>query len=428
MFTVVSFLLAISLLVFVHELGHYLAARFVGVKVLEFSIGFPPKAVGRKIGETEYILSWIPIGGYVRLLGQDSEDENPEEPGNYASKSKRERLLILVAGPAMNLLFAWVFFTLLFFTGYDRPAYLNAPPQLAAVTLGSAAEKVGLLPHDQILAVDGLEVKTWAEAQARLEEARPEQLELKILRSGQELRLFFTEDQLALGPLGLEPLIAPLVGKLSPGNPAEQAGLLPGDKILAIGGEPVESWAAITPLVQKSKGEPFLLTFERDGVTKTVTLTPKMDERLGFYIIGLSQTNQRVSYGILDASVQGYNRAEFLTRKSFEFIGKLFQGEANKDSLGGPIMIAQLVGQAAKNSLGDLLALMGFISLQLGIFNLFPFPALDGGHVLFLGLEMVKGGPLNKNLREKVQKFGFSALLLLILYISVQDGLRLLSQ
>ena len=110
----ISFLLAISLLVFVHELGHYLAARFVGVKVLEFSVGFPPKAIGKKIGETEYILSWIPIGGYVRLLGQDSEDENPDEPGNYASKSKRERLLILVAGPAMNILFAWVFFTLLF--------------------------------------------------------------------------------------------------------------------------------------------------------------------------------------------------------------------------------------------------------------------------------------------------------------------------
>ena len=171
-----------------------------------------------------------------------------------------------------------------------------------------------------------------------------------------------------------------------------------------------------------------MLTFEREGNTQTVTLTPKMDGRLGFYIIGLSQANQRVSYGILESSVQGYKRAEFLTKKSFEFIGTIFQGKADKDSLGGPIMIAQLVGQAAKNSFGDLLALMGFISLQLGIFNLFPFPALDGGHVLFLGLEMAKGGPLNKSIREKVQKFGFSALLLLILYISVQDGLRLLSQ
>ncbi|MDT8448078.1 MAG: RIP metalloprotease RseP [bacterium] len=428
MFTLITFIIAISILVFVHELGHYLAARAVGVKVLEFSIGFPPRAWGKKIGDTEYILSWIPVGGYVRLLGQDPEDENPDEEGNYASKTALQRLFILVAGAAMNLLFAWIFFVMLFMSGFERPAYLESAPILAAATPGSAAEEAGLTEGDRILSVDGLPTQNWREVTDRMAAAIDGKVELKIGRQGQAFLARLEPATGAESGLGLEPWVDPVIGKVTEEAPAERAGLMSGDELKAIDDQPVHHWGQITPLIQEKKGQPFKLHYLRDGRLLETQIAPEFNQQLGYWIIGLSQRTIHQSYGAGEAVSRGYDRAIFLTEQTFGFLGQLFSGQANKDALGGPIMIAQMVGKAAKNSLGDLLALMGFISLQLGIFNLFPFPALDGGHVLLLAIEKLKGGPLSRPVREKLQRVGFSVLMLLILYISIQDGLRLFAQ
>lgn len=427
MFTILSFLLAISLLVFVHELGHYLAARWVGVKVLEFSIGFPPKAWGKKIGDTEYIVSWIPMGGYVRLLGQDTEDENPDEPGNYASTPKWGRFLILVAGPLMNLLFAWIFFVLLFMTGFSEPAYLDDPPYLSGTIAGSAAERLGLLSGDLILEVNEQPVSSWKQAYEFLSQAKTEPTKILIRRQQTNLWAQFEPEEISKGRLGLEPWIRPIAGDVNPGSPAEKGGIKPGDLILLVDQDPVHHWREITPLINQRNGKPFSLTFEREGKVEQTQIVPKYNEAQAYWYMGLSQASFHQSHGLVVSLGLGWERSILLTSKTFSFLGQLFAGRASKESLGGPIMIAQMIGAAAKNSLSDLLALMGFISLQLGIFNLFPFPALDGGHVLFLGAETLKGGPLPKTFREIVQRVGFSALLLLILYISVQDGIKLFS-
>lgn len=425
MFTLVTFLIAISILVFVHELGHFMAARLVGVKVLEFSIGFPPKAWGKKIGETEYLLSWIPIGGYVRLLGQDPEDENPEEEGNYASKSALQRLFILVAGAAMNLLFAWIFFVMLFMSGFDRPAYLESPPVIAGTKADSPAEIAGLAEGDRILNVDGLATQNWKQVLDRLGAATGAPVELKVGRNNQALLVRLQPPENPAQPWGMEPWIEAVIGAVTPNSPAERAGLEAGDELKALDGQPIHHWGEITPMVQASGGKPFTLDILREGRILQMEITPEFNDNLGFYIIGLSQPTVHRSFGAGEALTKGWERTVFLTEQTFGFLGLLFTGRAGQESLGGPIMIAQMVGKAAENSLGDLLALMGFISLQLGIFNLFPFPALDGGHILLLGIERLKGGPISRPLREKIQRVGFSALMLLILYISIQDGLRL---
>ena len=183
--TILSFLAVLGVLIFIHELGHFLAARHVGVRVEAFSIGFPPTAWGKQIGETEYRISWIPLGGYVKLFGQNVNDENTNDPTNYAAKSILQRLYILTAGPVMNLLFALIFMPLVFWVGMEIPAYLDEPPIIQKVQQGSYAQELGVLPNDEILAVNGNHVKNWEELHSTLGQIPPaDNLVLEIDRGG----------------------------------------------------------------------------------------------------------------------------------------------------------------------------------------------------------------------------------------------------
>jgi len=427
MVTIISFFIVLSILVFVHELGHYLAARAVGVKVLEFSLGFPPKAFGKKIGETEYMMGWVPIGGFVRLLGQDTTDENPEQPGNYAGKTKMQRFFILVAGPIMNLLFAWVFFSLMYMNGVNRPLYLDSPAKIVSVVENSPAAVAGLQSKDVILRVDGLNTPSWGDVNKRLE-SQGETIQLQVLRTGQRLRVELKGDKFNPAGLGVRPWVDPLAGAISPGSPAELAGIQTGDRFVRIGERKITEWSQVPDEIQLSDGKPVEFQILREGRLVNFQVTPKYNETAKRYLIGMGQYSTLVQFGFVESWDKGYNRAVSMTKMTLSFVGQLVSGNGSKDSLGGPIMIAQMVGKAAKNSSSELLALMAFISLQLGVFNLFPLPALDGGHILFLVIEALMGRPLKASVRAKIQQFGFSALLVLILYISIQDGFRLFGQ
>ena len=183
--TILSFIAVLGVLIFIHELGHFLAARHVGVRVEAFSIGFPPTAWGKQVGDTEYRLSWVPIGGYVKLFGQNVDDENPDDQTNYAAKSIFQRLYILAAGPAMNLLFALIFMPLVFLIGMDMPAYLNEPPLIQNVQQGSYAQEIGIRANDEILAVNGTYVKNWEELHSELAKVSSEEtLTMEVDRAG----------------------------------------------------------------------------------------------------------------------------------------------------------------------------------------------------------------------------------------------------
>ena len=423
--TVITFIIVLGFLVFIHELGHFMAARKVGVKVLEFSIGFPPKLISKTVGDTKYMLSWIPLGGYVRLKGQDTEDEDPNEAGNYASKTILQRFFILIAGPFMNILTAFIFMPLVFMIGYEVPAYLDSKPVIYNVTKDSLAEKLDIKKDDQIISINGVATENWKKVQKQINDGS-QKIEIKILRSGNEISKVITPDLLETNnAIGWEALIEPVIGKVVQNSSAYKAGLEKGDRILNINGDKINSWTELSPHIQVSKGKALNLLINRNGDFKEIEIIPTWNKQNNYWVIGVLSLNINHSEGFVDAITLGSKRVVFLAGKSFEFLYRLVSGKESVKAVGGPIMIASMIGDAAKSGVSNLLALVAFISLQLGIFNLLPIPALDGGHILFLLFEKIKGQTLSKKFRINMQKTGFSILLMLILYISVQDGIRI---
>lgn len=424
MTTIIVFILVLGFLIFIHELGHYLAARAVGVEVQEFSIGFPPQLYSKVVGATRYVLSAIPIGGYVKLKGQNMDDEDPSDPENYASKTILQRLFILVAGSGMNFLAALILTPLVLFIGAEVPKFFTQPPIVYQVDPGSLAQHAGILQGDLVIAVNGRAVKSWEGVRKNLYSAGADQIDLMLKRDGRSLKATILVEALKKEKkVGWQYYIEPKIGKLSPNGPAEKAGLRSGDLLLSIDGLSINVWNDIPKSIKKSSGKQIELRYQRDGEIKTVEITP-IKNGSEQWIIGVGTPVVTVSKNLSDAVTQGTQQVFHAVKLTFGFLAQLVTGKASSDSVGGPIMIASMVGQAAQSSLTDLLSLIGFISLQLSIFNLLPVPALDGGHVLFLLFEKIKGRALSKKFRESSQKIGFIILISLILYISIQDGLK----
>jgi regulator of sigma E protease len=425
--TVLWFLIVLSILVFVHELGHYLAARHVGVRVQRFSIGFPPKLIGKQVGETEYLISWIPLGGYVKLEGQNLDDENPNDPRNYAAKTKLQRLYILIAGPVMNLVLALVLMPLVFMLGVDTPRYRSGPAILAEVQAGTPAAQAGFRAGDRIVRLGGQETSTWNQLdQVMSDQSLTGNLVFRVERNGTGVDL--TAPAIALAssqPFGWKPLVEPVIGQISPRSPAERAGLLSGDRVLAVNGTPVRQWEQMPSEIQKGLGAQLKLDVERNGQRLQLAVTPMKQGNA--WIIGISPGTVTERYGVLSSIRLGTERIVQITGSTFSFLGHLVAGKSSLDALGGPVKIGVVIGEAARNGFDKLLFLMALISLQLGIFNLLPIPALDGGHIFLLGVERLVGGPLSVKVRERAQLIGFSLLIVLILVVTYNDVLQLIS-
>ena len=290
--TILSFLAVLGVLIFIHELGHYLAARHVGVRVEAFSIGFPPTALAKQVGETEYRISWLPIGGYVKLYGQNVTDEDPEDPANYAAKSIFQRLYILAAGPAMNLLFALIFMPLVFWIGMDIPAYLNDAPYIQNVQPGSYAYQLGVRANDEIIAVNGSKVQTWEELHSALGQiSSAENLSLEIDRAGNSMIMESSGIEIRrTASMGWSPLLSPIVGGFTGDSPAEKAGIQDGDKVISINGKSIQDWMEISPAVQKfmkdrsntveSSTKKLLVEIERNAVVQFVKVAPYLEQSL----------------------------------------------------------------------------------------------------------------------------------------------------
>lgn len=425
---VLPFIIVISVLVFFHELWHSLAAKHVGVQVQQFSIGFPPRAWGKKVGETEYLLSWIPMGGYVRLLGQNLDDEDASDPRNYASKTILQRFYILVAGPAMNLLLALVVMPLVFMLGVQTPAFRLEAPVLAGATEGTPAQSSGFLAGDRILRVGQVPVPNWNEVfrEATRQSLSADAVPFTVERGGRELDLLmpgepFTTDK----PVGWEPLRKPVVGNVLPDSAAGAAGLQAGDVILSINGTPVTRWGEIPERIQKGRGSAAAYEIQRGEERFTLKITPRPAEGGERWLIGISQPQVTVRHGPLESVKIGTQRLLEITGATFTFLGRLVTGGGSMDALGGPVKIGKVIGEAAHTGAANLVFLAAVISLQLGIFNLLPIPALDGGHIFMLAVEKVKGSPLSARLRERAQMVGFSLLVLLILIVTSNDILGL---
>jgi len=436
--TLIAFLIVLGILIFIHELGHFLAARHVGVRVEAFSVGFPPTLWGKKIGDTEYRISWIPVGGYVKLFGQNVNDEDPDDPTNYASKTLFQRLYILTAGPLMNLLFALIFMPLVFWIGMETPAYLDDSPRIKDVQNGSYSQQLGIQANDEIIAVNGTFVKNWEELHNAMGRISPaESLIFDIDRGGNSIYIEGSGIEMhRSGSMGWSPYLAPIVGGFSSRSPAEQAGIQIGDKITRINELVIRDWSDISPSVQKimkedgkkakSPGSTLTVELERNAEVEFVEVTPFFETNFQRWLLGMSMSKKFRSHSLGESVVLGISRLWFITKATFSFLGQIFKGEGSMDDLGGPVKIGMVIGDAVRSGISDLIFLMAFISLQLGIFNLLPIPALDGGHIFMLLLEKINGKPLSTAIRERTQMIGFSVLIFLMIFVTWNDLVSLL--
>ena len=433
--TLIAFLIVLGILIFIHELGHFLAARHVGVRVEAFSVGFPPTLWGKKIGDTEYRISWIPVGGYVKLFGQNVDDEDPNDPTNYAHKSLFQRLYILTAGPLMNLLFALIFMPLVFWIGMETPAYLDDSPRIKNVQDGSYSQKLGIQANDEIIAINGTFVKNWEELHNTMGSIPPsETLVFDIDRKGNSIYIEGSAIEMhRLGSMGWSPYLVPVVGGFSSGSPAERAGIKVGDKITRINEFVIGDWSDISPSVQKimtaesKKPDSTLkVELERNSEVKFVEVTPFFETNSQRWLLGMSMSKKFRSHSLGESFALGISRLWLITKGTFSFLGQMFKGEGSMDDLGGPVKIGMVIGDAVRSGISDLFFLMAFISLQLGIFNLLPIPALDGGHILMLLIEKINGKPLSTAIRERTQMIGFSALLFLMIFVTWNDLVSLM--
>jgi regulator of sigma E protease len=445
-------LVALGLLVTFHEFGHFWVARKLGVRVLRFSVGFG-KAIWSRRGadDTEYVIAAIPLGGYVKMLDEREGDVPQNELDQaFNRKPTSTRIAIVAAGPVFNLVFAVLAFWLMFMVGI--PEYR---PLIGSVS-GIAAE-AGIEPGDAIVAVDGLDTRTWSHAILELVAQALDRHSPQVtvedangIRSDHVLDLAalgadFSEEN-TLEAIGIEPWrlnVPPVVGEVTQGSAASEAGIFPGDRIVSINGDEVTGWALIGSLVQThgADGKPLSVTIERDGALLEIEVLPRKEKTGTFssrLLLGVSNAAisdeqkaslERAAILLQLGPVEGFGAAVKetwrLTGSTLGLLGRMVTGKASVKNLSGPISIAQFANRSASLGLSNFLFFLGAISLSLGILNLLPIPVLDGGHLLYYLIELVKGSPVSEQTQVAGQYFGLIALAGLMSLAFVNDILRL---
>ena len=429
MITVLAFLFVLGVLIFVHELGHFLVARFYGVRVLTFSLGFGPKLIKVRRGPTEYCISLIPLGGYVKLAGETVQDQRTGEPDEFLSKSKWVRCQVYLAGPLMNLGLAVVVVAAVLSLGADVPLYQSSPPVIGTVAAGSAGEAAGLKPGDRVVSVDDKKVDTWDALAIEYLPRANQELELGVQRDGQILKIHITpraSGKYEIGEIGIGPILRPQFTQVNPGGPADRAGIRRGDVIVALEGTRAVPRDQIIERIRSGSGQPIKLTIERDGEEQDVTVVPESDAGTGMIRVILSYFEvKRVDPGPVEAlklsAKQNWGNTVL--------IGKTLVGLITRETpvrqLMGPIAIAELSGSAAELGIIELLNLMAMISLNLGLLNLMPVPVLDGGQIAILAWEGLIRRDLSTRAKERILLAGAALIVLLMVTVIYNDISRL---
>ena len=442
--TIVSFIVALGVLIVVHEYGHYIVARLCGVKVLRFSVGFGRALFSRRRGETEWVIAAIPFGGYVKMLDEREGEVAPEEAHRaFNRQSVWRRFAIVVAGPLFNFLFAVLVYTGLFVYGMPE-----ARPVLAEPPAGSAAAAAGLRGGETVRSVDGEPIATWQELRWRVLQGALQRERLRMETENErghlggvtlDLSAFPSEqtekDVLELVGLRLhQPRLEPVIGNVEAGSPAEQAGLRPLDRIVGVEGKPVSSWGDFVRLIQQSPGAPLALELERGAERLRLSVTPEARRagerqigRIGAAPQDAEKFYMRVSYGMGAAFVKALEKTWEISVFSLKMLGKMLLGEVSWKHLSGPVTIADFAGQSAQMGWLSYLTFLALISISLGVLNLLPIPLLDGGHLMYYAIEIVKGRPVSERAMELGQRVGLALLLVMMAFAFYNDLNRLLT-
>lgn len=428
--TIFYFIVTIGVIVFIHEFGHFASAKMFGMRVDRFSIGFPPRAFGKKIGDTDYCVSWVPIGGYVKIAGMVDESMDndfltrPAEPWEFRSKPIWQRAVVMAAGVFMNLVLAVAIFWGLI---YSQGRTIRPVTEVGYIVAESPAEKAGFLMDDKLTSVNGTPVTRWDEIESLIyAEYMGEDLTFGVERNGHLVEINVrrkdipevTDVRFGLFPKGL----VAVIGDVQSGKPAEGIGLAPGDTIIAVNDLPV-SYGALPKTIRQNAGMEIALTWKRGDSTFTHAVTPTEDGVIGISLLAVYRGPiERIEYGFFESLPVGIREVWFTTGVFYTNILQLFTGEASlANSVGGPVRIAQMANRSAESGLASFLGFMALLSISLALLNILPFPALDGGHLLFLGYEAIFRKEVPNKVKIAIQQAGIVLLLVFMAFVLYND-------
>src|SRR5665213_2007696 len=441
MSTVIQLAIVLGIMVLVHEFGHFAVAKLCKVRVEVFSIGFGTRLFGFKRGDTDYRLSLLPLGGYVKMSGEMPGEEKSDDPGELENHPRWQRVLIALAGPAFNFLLAIALMTGVYMVHNEVQAYLNGPAHVDYVSLNTPAARTGIQGGDTIVHYDTVENPTWDQVAIRSLLNINQNVDFSYAHDGQRINTkFFVEskggaENFALDDLGFVPMAqsTPVqVDTLEANMPAIKAGLKPDDKILTIDGHALHYVPALLAYLQDRAGKPVTLSILRDGKTFPIQLTPQLadmgdgtkDYRLGFDALLPPVKVERLPFGKAVVASWKFNKKGSLL--IVEVLKRMFTRQVSVRSLSGPIGIGQQIHEAVgMPGWMPIIGLMAYISLNLGIFNLLPIPILDGGMILFLIIESIIRRDVNQQFKERVYQVAFVCIIIFAAFVIFNDITKL---
>ena len=430
LYQILAFSIVLGIIVLVHEFGHYIAARLMGVRVEAFSFGFGKRIIGKKLGETDFRLSVIPLGGYVKMAGEEEYDPKNLKPYEFHAKNRAQKIFILGMGPLMNLLLAFLILTIINIGGVEMEKYRLEPPEIGYVKPDSTAARAGLQPGDLILSVNGRTIADWKGLQVTIGANPDETLAVEYKRGG-SIRQAKLEvkgiSQYNLGYAGLYWAHKTEVESVDPGSPAAEGGLQKGDVIMAVFDRPVTVYE-IHEVISGSQDKPLRFRIRRDNRERDIVVTPRkiQDEvKIGIGMLAYSPTVV-ASYGLFEAMGKSSGELVNLTFLTFNAFKKLLVGKLSPKNLSGPIEIAKFSQRAMEQGFSSFFMLIAFISLQLGLINLFPIPALDGGHLMIYSIEAVIRHEFSQKTKAILINTGFLLLIGLMVFVILNDVAKVL--
>jgi regulator of sigma E protease len=431
--SILAFAFVIGVLITIHEFGHFAVARLLGAPVEVFSIGFGKRIWGFERGGTDYRLSLVPLGGYVRIigLGPDESDVVKGDAPPADLLPRWRRALILLAGPVTNILAAVIFVALALTMGVETPVYLDQPPVVGWIEPESPADAADIQPGDTILAVNGEQVEVWRDLEVALLTAGKGTVKLTLERDGRTVSVPVNLDRdsvYGFGVSGIEPRLEAVVQPAPGSSPAAAAGIVAGDLIVAVNGQTVDQYYDLPRLIVPLPATEISVDVLRDGRPLHFTMVTRDEGGQGKIGVGpvLPTAIQQLSF--IPALGAATEECERMTYQTFRVIGQLLTRKASLRQVSGPVGIAQISGEAARSGVQSLIMLLGIISLQLGIFNLLPIPILDGGHLTIIAFESIFRRDLPLKVKERVLEVGFYLLILLMVVVLFNDIVRLLPE
>lgn len=430
-FYIVPVAVILGFMILIHECGHYAVAKLLGVRVEQFAIGFGKRLIGFRKGGTDYRINAIPLGGYVKMSGENPMDQHTDDPLEFLNHPRWHRFLIAIAGPFMNIALAIVLLTGVYMTHYETPVYMDKPAVVGYVDPDSPAAKSGVQPGDLIVQIDGVHNPTWEQVEVKGLLNPNQSLPFTIQRAGKAIQGSVVPAAVTtseIGSAGWFPEQPVIIGDLEPNMPAAEAGLKEGDKIVSMDHQPVPSIQSMIQLLQKSKSKPVELGVLRDGQALTFTTTPVLADtadakekhyRLGFRNMPETKVIRLSLPAAFSRSLEDNKRFSVIL---LELVGKLVQRKISLKTVSGPIGIAQQAGEAAQEKGWlPLLALTAGISLNLGIFNLLPIPIMDGGVILLLFIEGLMRRDISMPIKERIYQAAFVFLVLFAAMVIYND-------